>query len=106
MTDENEPQVGHTPPLHEAVRGENRRAVIDCLKAGEDVNGLDGRGDTALHWAAFRGKRAIVSTLLSNGARVDIQNENGMDPGDVARKNGYPKIVTLLENRKDKIGDA
>ena len=102
MTDEHEPQVGRTPPLHEAVRSEDRRAVIDCLEAGEDVNGIDSRGDTALHWAAFRGKRAIVSTLLSNGARVDIQNDNGMDPEDVARKNGYSKIVSLLENRKDK----
>jgi ankyrin repeat protein len=102
MTDEEEPQVGRTPPLHEAVRSGDRRALIDCLKAGEDVNGIDSRGDTALHWAVFRGKRGIVSSLLSRGARVDIQNENGMAPEDIARKNGDSKIISLLENRKDK----
>ena len=102
MTDELEPQVGHTPPLHQAVRNEDRRAVMDCLKAGEDVNRINSRGETALHWAAFRGKRAIVSTLLSNGASVDIQNANGLDPEDVARRNGHSKIVSLLEVRKNK----
>jgi len=40
-------------------------------------------GNTALHLAIGRKKRAIVKNLLKNGANKQIMNENGLTPADL-----------------------
>ena len=50
------------------------------LAHGADVNATDSRGDTALHRAAYYGRKDMVALLLEYGARVNAQNEAGLTP--------------------------
>jgi hypothetical protein len=54
-------------------------------------------GQTALMWAARRGRTDVVKLLLDNGATVDVQNEHGQTALMCAAEN-YPEIVELLLN--------
>jgi len=40
---------------------------------GDDMAGVDAKGRSALHWAAWHGHEAAVAVLLRNGAHVDTQ---------------------------------
>jgi len=47
---------------------------------GADLSARDGRGDTALHVAAYRGDTDAVEILLERGAKPDPLNEDGATP--------------------------
>ncbi len=59
-------------------------AVEYCLELENDINAVDKDGFTALHGAASRGDNEIVQLLVDRGARVDIINEDGNSPADMA----------------------
>ena len=59
-------------------------AVEYCLELENDINAVDKNGFTALHGAASRGDNEIVQLLVDRGARVDIVNEDGNSPADMA----------------------
>ena len=59
-------------------------AVEYCLELENDINAVDKNGFTALHGAASRGDNEIVQLLVDQGARVDIVNEDGNSPADMA----------------------
>lgn len=62
-------------PFHyTAAQGENELLSL-AFEAGEDVNGMDSCGWSALHFAAMSGLPDTVKLLLANGASVDA-----MDP--------------------------
>ena len=48
----------------------NRTAVRALLKQAADVNGAQGDGMTALHWAAMKDDAELTQTLLYAGANV------------------------------------
>ena len=63
------------------------------LDAGADINAQDDlpRGSyssffkrTALHGAAFWGWNKVAQFLIDHGARIDIEDKNGMTPVDSA----------------------
>ena len=59
-------------------------AVEYCLNLENDINAVDKDGFTALHGAASRGDNETVQLLVDRGARVDIVNEDGNSPADMA----------------------
>src|SRR5687768_18600904 len=63
-----------SPIADAAMRGDTARVRM-LLKQGEDVNGAQGDGMTALHWAATRGDASQVSMLVYAGARVEARSE-------------------------------
>ena len=63
------------------------------LQGKEDLNARDSSGDTALHWAARKGLRVNVISLLESGADFDLRNYEGKRPIDVA----HDDEVTRLE---------
>jgi hypothetical protein len=67
----------HYQTVAEAAQTQNEDAVIDLLKDGKDANTQDQEGNTALHWAAWFRRDALLSTLLARGARPDIKNSQG-----------------------------
>jgi len=56
-----------------------------CLDAGVDVNAADGRGQTALHGAAFQGFDDVVQFLATHGAKLDVKDKQGKTPLDSAK---------------------
>ena len=41
------------------------------------LNGRNSRGDTALHWAVFNNRSAVVEKLISAEAKMDAANNFG-----------------------------
>jgi ankyrin repeat protein len=54
------------------------------------------QGQTTLFYAAETGRTAVVKYLLDHGAKVDVMDDMGKTPIDVAKGNG--EIVTLLKS--------
>ena len=84
-------------PLADAVENGRRDAAYGLIhQDGIDVNGAQGDGTTALHWAAYQLDAALVGELLSHGATADTQNRYGASPLSEAVKGGNADIVEML----------
>ena len=80
-----------------AWKGANRDALRRVVEGAADVNAvLDERGNTALHYAANRGRRCLVECLLEQGARWDVYNDDGFTPLGVARQRGVRTCIEAL----------
>jgi ankyrin repeat protein len=70
------------------------------LAAGADPNEVNQRGETALHWAVWRGRGAqAIALLLDSGARVDARRNDGRTAYAMAVNSGQTEIAALLETR-------
>ena len=87
---------GNTP-LHSAAwsgREQSARLLID---AGADINISDNQQWTALHLAASNGHSSIVGELIKAPHRnLNVRNENGDTPLNVAADNGRAASARLL----------
>ena len=63
-------------------------SALEAMKAavelGADVNAVDGKGQTAMHVAAFTGADSIVQYLADQGAKVDVLAASGETPWTMA----------------------
>jgi ankyrin repeat protein len=81
----------------EAAMREDAAAVRALLQQRADVNGTQGDGMTALHWAAEHGDRDLTAALLAAGASPAAQTRIGRHtPLHVAAKGGHHPVVKLL----------
>ena len=53
-------------------------------------------GASALWIAAFNGQEAVVQTLITNGADLDLPSNNGCRPIDSATQRKHTAVVNLL----------
>lgn len=97
-------------PLQDAIAHGDVAAVRALIARGEDANGRDREGRTAMINAGWRGDSAIVDSLLEMGADPDIVDNEGRTAIMWAAGNGYPNVVEKLAkagvelNLKDKEG--
>jgi ankyrin repeat protein len=68
------------PPLQAAVDQSKVAAVRQLLQAGTPPNGQGSGGWTALHRAAYGGKREIAQVLLDAGASMNVKDAQGFTP--------------------------
>ena len=81
------------------MRGD-REVVRSLLKQAADVNGAQGDGMTALHWAATRDEVDVAEMLLYAGANVRAATRlGGLTPLWLAAQNGSAKMIDLLLTR-------
>ena len=98
----------HITPLHIAVGNGDVAAIAALINAGADVNaqkddesfgeywntGKRENGATPLHWAKTAG---IVRTLISAGADIEVQDEDGQTPlCYAARRSNTDATVALV----------
>jgi len=75
----------------------NRDAVKALLKQAADVNGAQGDGMTALHWAAMKNDAELTQTLLYAGANVRATTRIGAYTALLlAAKNGNGAVIAPL----------
>jgi ankyrin repeat protein len=85
-----------SPVADAAMRGD-RTAVRDLLKQGADVNGAQGDGMSALHWAAERGDAELADMLLYAGANIAAVTRIGQyTPLHLAAKSGSAPLTKAL----------
>jgi uncharacterized protein len=70
-----------------ATDAEMLEGVKVLLDRGVDVNATNEKGETALHFAALNSD-AIVQTLASHGAKLDVRDKQGRTPVDMAMGGG------------------
>ena len=94
-------QYGATPQANELkhmLDREERNGLQLLLDAGADPNLPNERGETALHWAVWRGRSAAsVQTLLDRGAAIDAKRHDGRTAYALAILGGQSEIAMLLE---------
>jgi ankyrin repeat protein len=75
----------------------DRAAVQSLLNQKADVNGAQGDGNTALHWAAYRDDVEMAQMLIKAGADVKAKTRIGeYTPLFMAAKNGNAAMIDAL----------
>jgi len=93
-------QVAADTRLADAAMARNRELALDLLKKKADVNGAQGDGMTALHWAAVSDDLDLVRALLAAGADVRAKTRvGGITPIFMAAENGNAAMVRALVER-------
>jgi ankyrin repeat protein len=86
--------------IAEAAMAGDADGVRRLLKQGGDVNGAQGDGMTALHWAAMRGDAALAETLLYAGGNARATTRlGGYTPLHLASQTGTRAVVEALAAR-------
>jgi ankyrin repeat protein len=83
--------------LNHMLDYENIDGVRLLLAAGADPNQLNQRGETALHWAVWRGRSTlIIAELLDAGVDMDVRRNDGRTAYALAVQSGQTETATLL----------
>ncbi|HEY3457077.1 MAG TPA: ankyrin repeat domain-containing protein [Bryobacteraceae bacterium] len=89
-----------TNALKHMLDREDMEGLRLLLEAGADPNELNHRGETALHWAVWRGRSAaIVAALLDAGADIDARRPDGRTAYALALRSGQTETAALLARR-------
>jgi ankyrin repeat protein len=87
-----------------AAMAKDAAAVKKLLKEGSDVNGAQGDGMTALHWAALNGDAELASMLLFAGANVGATTRiGGYTPLHLAAQVGNANVIAPLVSAGAKV---
>jgi len=85
-----------SPVADAAMRGD-KDAVRSLIKAGVDVNGAQGDGMSALHWAAEQGHAELAGVLIYAGANIAAVTRIGQyTPLHLAGKSGSTPVIEVL----------
>lgn len=82
--------------LPELIQAGDRRAALELIEAGADVNAAQPDGTTALQWAVYRVDVELVKVLLARGARADVANTFGTTPLGEAARIANVELIELL----------
>ena len=86
-------------PIHSAAAGRKHALVRLLLERGADANAIQGAGWRLIHHAAQQGDRKFADLLLQHGAEVDVKNDRGQTPVDIARGLKQDELADYLESR-------
>lgn len=93
------PAYATTDDLIENVKNKNLTAVETLLKGGENVNGTNAQGNTALHYAVATGNTEMVKLLLAHNADMNAANSKGWTPLKIAEKKNVGEVYNVLEEK-------
>lgn len=92
-------------PVASAAEARDLVLVRALLKQGGDVNGAQGDGMTALHWAAVHGDSNLAAMLLAAGANVGATTRLGaFTPLHLASQTGQSQLIAVLRAAGAEVG--
>jgi ankyrin repeat protein len=93
-------KVNGTNALKHALDREDPECIHLLLEAGGDVNETGMRGQTALHWAVWRGRSvAIIAMIIDAGVNLDAARNDGLTAYAMAVQTGQAEVAKLLKDR-------
>jgi uncharacterized protein len=78
------------------IEAGNRKAALDQIRAGADVNAAQPDGTRPIHWAVYRVDYELLQALIAKKARVNVTNEFGSTPIAEAVKLADARMVKML----------
>ncbi len=93
------PAYATTDELINGVKNKNLPAVEALLNKGENVNGANAQGNTALHYAVATNNADMVKLLLKYNADMNAKNNKGWSPLSIAEKKNVGEIYNILEEK-------
>jgi ankyrin repeat protein len=84
--------------LASLIQAGDRKAALEKIRAGTDVNEAQPDGTRPIHWAVYRVDYELLDALIAKKAKVDVTNEFGSTPLAEAAKLADARMVkTLLD---------
>src|SRR5579862_8183457 len=75
----------------------NRKAALEMIRAGADVNEAQPDGTRPIHWAVYRVDYDLLDALIAKKAKVDVRNEFGSTPlAEAVNVEDIRMVKTLL----------
>jgi ankyrin repeat protein len=82
--------------LASLIQAGNRKAALDMIRGGTDVNEAQPDGTRPIHWAVYRVDYELLEALITKKAKADVKNELGSTPLAEAVKVGDARMVKML----------
>lgn len=88
--------------LADVIEAGDRKAALEMIRSGTDVNAAQGDGTTPLHWAVYKVDEELARALLERGAKADVRNNFGATPlGEAVKIANLNLVKMLLKARAD-----
>jgi len=78
------------------IQAGNRKAALDMIKSGANVNEAQPDGTRPVHWAVYRVDYEILEALIAKKAAVNVTNELGSTPLSEAVRLEDSRMVKML----------
>ncbi len=89
-------------PFMGAIKWSHFKAAEELLKLGADVNYVDPKGVTALHYMLKKGSdKKYFAMMIAHGARGDIKNKDGVTAAEIMRKKRDPEFRKMAEELRE-----
>jgi ankyrin repeat protein len=76
----------------------DRKAALEKIRAGADVNEPQPDGTRPIHWAVFKVDYELLDALIAKKAKVDVTNEFGATPlAEAVKVTDARMVKTLLD---------
>jgi uncharacterized protein len=82
--------------LADLIQAGNRKAALDRIRTGADVNEAQPDGTRPIHWAVYKVDYELIDALVAKKATVDVVNEFGSTPLAEAVKLADARMVKML----------
>ena len=82
--------------LADLIQAGDRKAAIERIRAGTDVNEAQPDGTRPIHWAVYKVDYELIDALIAKKAKVDVTNEFGSAPLAEAVKLADARMVKVL----------
>ena len=82
--------------LADLIRAGDRKAALDRIRTGADVNEAQPDGTRPIHWAVYKVDYELIDALIAKKATVDVVNEFGSTPLAEAVKLADARMVKML----------
>src|ERR1051326_7304515 len=90
------PVLAQKDSLAGLIQTGNRKAALERIRAGADVNQAQPDGTRPIHWAVYRVDYELLDALLAKKAQVNVTNEFGSAPLAEAVKLADARMVKAL----------
>ncbi len=82
--------------LRDAIRSDDHARVTSLLSKKTELLQLNTTLGSCLHFAASKGRLAIVQQLITLGVNINLEADVGGSPLDQAASNGHLEVVKFL----------
>jgi len=82
--------------LASLIEAGNRKAALDRIRAGADVNVAQPDGTRPIHWAVYQVDYELLGALIAKKSNVNVRNEFGATPIAEAAKLADARMVKML----------